>query len=69
MAKRNNYQEYIPWRVLEQYLFDERDKAFTEFMRAEGLQAVGQAQGKALALNALLNLPEMLDLREQVEEG
>jgi hypothetical protein len=68
MAKRNQYRDHIPWRVLEQYLYELRDSAFTEFMKAEGLQAVGQAQGAALAFNKLLNLPETLELRELAAE-
>lgn len=61
---RNDYKTAIPWKVLENYLLLLRQHAFMESVSAEGLQAVGKCQGRALAYNELLNLPETLALRE-----
>lgn len=68
MAKRNEYKVVIPWKVLENYLLVLREKAFFDSLHSEGLQGVGQAQGKALAYNGLLNLPETLYMRDNEDE-
>jgi hypothetical protein len=66
---RNNYKTSIPWKVLENYLLLLRQHAFMDTLTADGLQAVGKCQGKAMAYNELLNLPETLELREiELEE-
>lgn len=63
MAKKN-YRHSIPWKVLENYFLIRRQDAFMQSLEAEGLREVGLCQGKAMAFNDLLNLPETLELRE-----
>lgn len=67
MAKKNLYRDYIPWSVLENHLLMLRQNASIEMATANGLQEVGKAQGKVLAYNGLLNLPEVLMMREDTE--
>lgn len=71
MAKRTNYEDYIPWPLLKNHLLMLRQHAFNETLNASGLQEMGKAQGKALAFDSLLNLPELLMIREEglKEEG
>jgi hypothetical protein len=69
MAKKNNYENTIPWKMLENYLLLQRHEAFMTGLKAEGLQAVGISQGRALMCNDLLNLPETLRMQEmEIEE-
>lgn len=65
----SSFNEVIPWHVLKRHLQHELSAIDSELRHADGMKDIHNLQGEAKVLEALLNLPEILQALEEEEDG